>query len=102
MESYPYTGVVGHCDRSRTKSEVLVESYSWIKNQTESVIIDNLNKGPVIASIDASQPIFINYSGGILNSYSCKRHDNNHWVVIVGYGTDHFIIRNSWGKGWGL
>ena len=39
---------------------------------TESVIIDSLNKGPVIASVDASQAIFINYSGGILNSQACK------------------------------
>ena len=69
---------------------------------TENVIINNLNKGPVLASLDASSYSFINYSGGILNSLSCKRGYNNHWVLIVGYGVDHFIIRNSWGKQWGL
>lgn len=69
---------------------------------TESVIISHLNNGPVIASVDASQPVFIYYSGGILNSYSCKKNYNNHWVVIVGYSTDYYIIRNSWGNSWGL
>ena len=74
----------------------------------ETAIINQLNNGPVIASIDASQSIFINYSTGILNALTCKTEDNNHYVLIVGYGTDsangsdYYVIRNSWGKSWGL
>ena len=75
-------------------------------NETE--IITALNNGPVIASVDASQSVFINYSTGILNALTCKKNDNNHWILIVGYGTDttnsvdYYVIRNSWGNRWGL
>ena len=64
----------------------------------------------MIASVDASQAIFINYSTGILNSLTCYTGANNHYILIVGYGTDeqednsvdYYIVRNSWGKSWGL
>ena len=101
-QAYPYTGIASTCKKDTPKSPVEIFNYTYIKNLTESVILDHLNKGPVIASLDASSYSFINYSGGILNSVSCKRGFNNHWVLIVGYGVDHYIIRNSWGKQWGL
>jgi hypothetical protein len=38
---------------------------------------------------------------GQLRRYDKKRAQGGHAVSIVGYTPDHFIIRNSWGTGWG-
>ena len=112
--SYPYTGSAGSCKKSAKKSDVKVTAIQTVTAQNETALINQLNIGPVIASVDASQTIFINYSTGIINSLACKMNDNNHWVLIVGYGstdsqsdisetaTDYYVIRNSWGTDWGL
>jgi len=65
-----------------------------------------LQKGPVAVNIDAMQDAFMNYSSGVLN-YTCGTAPN-HAVLLVGYGFDvpsnsnYWVIRNSWGPGWGL
>ena len=47
------------------------------------------------------------YSGGVWNETFCSNESNdaNHIVVIVGYGTmgrgDYWLVKNSWGTGWG-
>jgi Papain family cysteine protease len=38
---------------------------------------------------------------GLLRKYDKKRAKGGHAVSIVGYTPAHFIIRNSWGTGWG-
>jgi cathepsin L len=63
-----------------------------------------VNQGPVAVSVDASP--WGMYSAGVF--HGCDRHAIvNHAVVLVGYGNDatagrkYFLIRNSWGEGWG-
>ena len=47
------------------------------------------------------------YRSGIYNDPSCDNQGIDHAVVIVGYATDsatkldYWIVRNSWGTGWG-
>merc|ERR1712232_29782 len=42
------------------------------------------------------------YGGGVLSKCDC---DMDHAVQLVGYGTDggkdYWLVRNSWGNGWG-
>jgi len=62
---------------------------------------------PVAISIDAGEPVFRNYAGGVLDSTECGI-ATNHAVAIVGYGTDeasgleYWLVRNSWGSDWGV
>jgi len=48
----------------------------------------------------------MNYSSGILNTTKCPT-SIDHAVAMVGWGTDsatgqdYWIVRNSWGTGWG-
>jgi len=39
------------------------------------------------------------YSSGVLECLNTV--GVNHAVVLIGYGTDYWIIRNSWGEYWG-
>jgi hypothetical protein len=68
--------------------------------------------GPVTIAFDVVKS-FMSYSSGIYYdadcSYSSVNYVGGHAVVVVGYGTDptlgalgdYWIVRNSWGKGWG-
>ena len=57
------------------------------------------------ASVDASSNLWKSYSGGTITSEDCGT-TLNHSVTVVGYkvqtvGYDYWIVRNSFGKGWG-
>ena len=50
-------------------------------------------------------PVFHFYKKGVvLDDMNCG-FDNDHCVVVVGYGTkdskDYWILKNSWGETWG-
>ncbi|CAE7385009.1 CEP2 [Symbiodinium natans] len=59
-------------------------------------------QGPVVVSVDATS--WDTYGSGIFDGCS-KDARVNHAVVAVGYGQSpkgkYFLIRNSWGPGWG-
>jgi len=65
-------------------------------------------KGPVTIGIDAGGIAFSLYSGGVYSSTQCSGRRINHAVTTVGFGVDtadsmpYWIIKNSWGTGWGL
>jgi C1A family cysteine protease len=74
-------------------------------NGNENAVKRAFNKhGPIAIGIQVNDD-FVRYKKGILDT-NC-RGDINHGVVIVGYGydkssnKDYWIIKNSWGKGFG-
>lgn len=64
--------------------------------------MEALANKPVSVAINASGIYFQLYKKGIY-SRKCDGAEEllNHEVVAVGYGTDHYIIKNSWGSSWG-
>lgn len=60
--------------------------------------------GPISVSIQADQPIFRNYKGGIITDKSCGI-NLDHGVLLVGYGEEngvkYWLVKNSWGTSWG-
>ena len=59
--------------------------------------------GPISISVDASWGA---YEKGVYMGCSKTKTVIDHAVQLVGYGTeagqDYFLVRNSWGDGWGL
>jgi len=53
-------------------------------------------------SVNADGP-FMDYGGGVFAG--CTSSDTNHAVTVVGYGSDngqdYWLVKNSWGEGWG-
>jgi len=60
---------------------------------------------PVSLAIDASSTDFQHYAGGVYDHKECGT-TLDHAVAAVGFGgnngpSNYYIIRNSWGPGWG-
>lgn len=50
-------------------------------------------------AIDAGERSFQFYRNGIYDQPCGK--ELNHGVLMVGYGPDYYLIKNSWGTTWG-
>merc|ERR1712157_186667 len=56
--------------------------------------------GPIAVSVAASQFGF--YGGGVFDGCTGSTGaEINHAVQAVGYSSDYWLIRNSWGSSWG-
>ena len=103
--NYPYTAKTGTCDKNKEKGGVVYTTgKSLITRGSVSAHKAALGKGVLSISLAASSSVFQLYKSGILDSTSCGT-STNHAVGMVGYGTsngvDYWIVRNSWGTGWG-
>lgn len=103
--SYPYTGRDDACDASKVKPVATIDGYVRLDSNNASQLISALvTQGPIAISLAASGISFQFYSGGILSGGLCGW-DIDHAVQAVGYGVEnnvgYWIVRNSWGPGWG-
>merc|ERR1712083_397088 len=99
---YPYKGrkLFGKCEYEKSKG---VSHNAGSKNVTPkdvAALTAAIDKGPVSVAIEADKMVFQLYTGGILNSNRCG-HNLDHGVLAVGYASDYFIVKNSWGATWG-
>ena len=97
---YPYQGKQGQCkpttSYSTIKSWAFVPTDSAGNPSVEEIKAAIYAYGPVSVGVAASD--FSNYKSGIFCGTATQL---NHAVQLVGWGTDHWILRNSWGTGWG-
>jgi len=111
MESaYPYTAQDGTCSASDAgfyDGGVMKSSISYWGTNEDDLKALLVEHGPVVTGMDASWLSY--YNGGIFDSFMCCNaasssscvDDNNHAVLVVGYGPGYFLVKNSWGKRWG-
>lgn len=101
--SYPYTGKAGACRSGMSKAATL-SRFVNVGSGSESGLMSALNLGPVSVALQASSQAFQFYKNGVLSDSSCGN-KLDHGVLAVGYGTengrDYWIVKNSWGTGWG-
>jgi len=95
---YPYKGTKGSCKASG--GSVSVSTYTNVASKSTSALQDAIQKGPVSVTIEADRSVFQSYSSGIITGTSCGT-NLDHAVLAVGYGSNYFIVKNSWGTRWG-
>jgi KDEL-tailed cysteine endopeptidase len=104
---YPYTGVVNTCNKIKISASIKkkITSYSYCSNYTSKncstkIVYSMLAQSPLMVGVDGS--VIQYYSSGIFTG-SC--YEDNHAVVLVGYGVQNgipfWIVRNSWGTTYG-
>jgi len=107
-ESYGYKASVSKCQSSNWMCAVGIPSggvqgFKDVSRGSERALMSAVQQQPVSVAIEADQSIFQLYKGGVLTGACGTRID--HGVLLVGYGTDqgkdYWIVKNSWGSGWG-
>ncbi|CAK9196881.1 unnamed protein product [Sphagnum troendelagicum] len=92
-----------HTRAQMTPIVVSINSYQGIPMNNETVLLQAASNQSISVSIEASGRDFQLYAGGVFTG-SCGR-DLDHGVLAVGYaassGLEYWIIKNSWGTGWG-
>ena len=109
-QSYPYKGVNGICNFTKSNIGASIVSFEEVKHADEKALQKAVAKiGPVSVGIDASKPSFHHYSNGTYYDESCSSTKLDHGVLVVGYGGgkgnddgDYWIVKNSWGLTWGM
>uniref|UniRef100_A0A914WAQ5 Cathepsin L-like n=1 Tax=Plectus sambesii TaxID=2011161 RepID=A0A914WAQ5_9BILA len=104
--SYPYEGIQSRCRFNRqfvgANARGFVTVYGGDERRLQHAVA---TVGPVAVAINASPLTFRNYKGGVHYHPECSPRGINHAVLVVGYGSlngkDYWLVKNSWGTGWG-
>jgi C1A family cysteine protease len=100
---YPYTAEDGTCQYQKSKAVFTNKNYVDVATDNEKQLAAAVNIEPVSVAVEADQPAWQSYTGGIVTANCGTALD--HGVLVVGYGTsgkqDYWIVKNSWGADWG-
>jgi KDEL-tailed cysteine endopeptidase len=100
---YPYQGFRGYCNSGIASNHVASIS-NYVQISGEDALLSAVAQQPVAAGIFMGGDLQY-YTGGVFSG-QCGWLEN-HGVTVVGYGADastglkYWIIKNSWGTGWG-
>ena len=104
--SYPYEAMDDSCRFSKKNIGASDVGFVDIREGDEMDLMKAVATiGPVSVAIDASQESFQFYSTGVYFEPNCTPDGLDHGVLVVGFGTedghDYWLVKNSWGTGWG-
>lgn len=104
-EDYPYQSRQLLCKKDKLKRRVVtIDGYTDVPPNDEKKLLKAVAVQPVSVGICGSARAFQLYSKGIFTG-PCSTY-LDHAVLIVGYGSengvDYWIVKNSWGKSWGM
>nr|ANG56317.1 cathepsin L [Meretrix meretrix] len=106
-QSYPYRGINEKCKFDPANVGATDTGFVDVKSKSESDLQSAVaTVGPISVAIDASHASFQLYRSGIYHSFFCSQTRLDHGVLAVGYGADdgkdYWLVKNSWGTGWGM
>jgi len=105
--SYPYEGENEQCRFKKDNIGADDTGFVDVKSGSESDLQSaSASVGPISVAIDAGHMSFQFYHNGVYDNSGCSSTKLDHGVLVVGYGTyngkDYWLVKNSWGPGWGM
>ena len=101
---YPYvsgeTKTAGTCKKTcKVVENSKVASFVDVTPSSDPAMMTALSQQPVSIAIEADHREFQLYKSGIFTGACGNKLD--HGVLLVGYGPDYYLVKNSWGLSWG-
>ncbi|NXH62050.1 CATH protein, partial [Rhabdornis inornatus] len=107
-DTYPYRAKNGTCKFQPDKAIAFVKDVINITQYDEDSMVEAVGKhNPVSFAFEVTSD-FMHYRKGVYSNPRCEHTPDkvNHAVLAVGYGeedgTPHWIVKNSWGRLWGM
>jgi len=103
--SYPYRGVNGTCHASATpREDLIMRGYEDTQPYDEYQLLSAVTVGPVVVSIAVgnNNTEFRDYEGGVYGKDKKCGLWNDHELLLVGYDSNTYILKNSYGDDWGV
>lgn len=103
LADYPYIGTKQgkqQCRKDSVDSQQIAASYGILDSGDEAGLQDAVANGPTGVIIYVPREIMSYKGSATINPANCKS-DGSHAITAVGYTEDKWIIKNSWGTGWG-
>ncbi|XP_030462103.2 senescence-specific cysteine protease SAG12-like [Syzygium oleosum] len=103
--NYPYQGNDGTCNTAKTANcTASINGYQDVPANNGKALLQAVANQPVSVALEGGRSDFQFYSGGVFTG-SCGT-SIDHGVTAVGYGkasggTKYWLMKNSWGTGWG-
>ncbi|KAK2642415.1 hypothetical protein Ddye_024178 [Dipteronia dyeriana] len=103
--NYPYEGIDGTCNKKKAATAAAtITGYKNVPANNEKALLQAVASQPVSVAIEGSSYSFQFYSTGVFTG-DCGTY-LDHAVTAIGYGTNtdgtkYWLIKNSWGTGWG-
>jgi C1A family cysteine protease len=103
-EDYPYVSGVtktsGTCQKTcKAVADSKVISFVDVEPSSDVAMMTALSQQPISIAIEADQKEFQLYKSGIFTGSCGTKLD--HGVLLVGYGPNYYLVKNSWGTSWG-
>ena len=97
---YRYSGTYNICDYMKVWTH-RKENISYYRDvlQSDYNLSQAISQQPVSVAIYAP-PIQL-YTGGVFDNFDECEGQLDHGVLAVGYTSEWFKVKNSWGKNWG-
>ncbi|XP_028194122.1 senescence-specific cysteine protease SAG39-like [Glycine soja] len=102
---YPYKGKDKSCKvKKETHGVSQIKGYEKVPSNSEKALQKAVAHQPVSVYVEAGGNAFQFYSSGIFTG-KCGT-NTDHAITVVGYGksrggTKYWLVKNSWGAGWG-
>ncbi|XP_037398061.1 procathepsin L-like [Pygocentrus nattereri] len=103
--TYPYQAKEGECKFNHQNSWASCSGYKMVKPTEDALQYAVATIGPISVIVDADHRSYQHYKSGVYDEPACRTNYPYHAVLVVGYGTDdgqdYWLVKNSWGVGWG-
>lgn len=95
-EKYPYKGVDQKC--ASRAGDYKISGFSNVPVKSSQALASACDTQPISVAIEADE--IMDYTSGIFDDRSCGD-QLDHGVLLVGYTSDYWIVKNSWSDTWG-